>query len=176
MSITVRTRINSDGTSSLRLDIYHNGKRWIETLQNIKLITRPSTPGERQQNKEKMSLAEQIAHERAKQLDASEHDIEIDTGKKILVVDWMQSYVDKYKKKDKRNMQGALNRFKKFLQEQNIKALSFAALKEHHIIDFQDYLLARSVGEGAASYFNRFKKMLKRAKQEKIIKSILLQM
>ena len=33
------------------------------------------------------------------------------SGKKTLVTVWMQAYVDDIHKKDKRNMQGALNRF-----------------------------------------------------------------
>jgi len=170
MSVTLRTRINSNGSTSLRLDINFNGKRWIETLQNIKIITHPSTPEQRQKNKDNMALAEKIAFQRGQELDAGQHDIDLNQGKKILVVDWMQSYVNKYKKKDLRNMQGVLNRFKSFLDEQKIKALSFAQLKEHHIIDFQDYLLAHSIGEGSSSYFARFKRLLKRARQEGIIK------
>lgn len=37
MNVIVRKKKNTDGTTSLRLDIYHSGKRWYEPLQNVKL-------------------------------------------------------------------------------------------------------------------------------------------
>jgi site-specific recombinase XerD len=81
----------------------------------------------------------------------------------------MQSFIDGYEKKDKRNMQGALNRFTDFLIEKKKQGLLFSELTDVIITDFQDYLFARSVGEGGSSYFSRFKKMMKRAKLEKVI-------
>jgi hypothetical protein len=73
----------------------------------------------------------------------------------------MQSFIDKYDKKDKRNMQGALNRFKEFLIKKNLQGLTFGKLSTDLMSSFQDYLRGRSIGEGASSYFNRFKKMAK---------------
>lgn len=37
MSITLRKRKNKDGTTSLRLDIYTDGKHKIETLKHLQL-------------------------------------------------------------------------------------------------------------------------------------------
>jgi integrase/recombinase XerD len=73
----------------------------------------------------------------------------------------MQSYIDTYKKKDKRNLQGALNRFIAFLVEENKAGLTFGKLDGFIISDFQDYLGHHSIGEGGSSYFARFKKMMK---------------
>ena len=83
----------------------------------------------------------------------------------------MQAYVDNYKKKDKRNLQGALNRFKHFLEEEKKEGLTFGRLGELLISEFQDYLRQYSRGEGASSYFNRFKKMVKQAYRGKLIVS-----
>lgn len=77
------------------------------------------------------------------------------------MIEWMLSSVDHYKKKDKRNLQGTLNRFKFFLEEEKKGYLPFGRLSELLITEFQDYLQARSWGEGASSYFNRFKNMIK---------------
>lgn len=38
MSVKLRKRKNANGTVSLRLDIFHDGKRWAETLKELQLI------------------------------------------------------------------------------------------------------------------------------------------
>jgi hypothetical protein len=65
MSVTLRKSPNSDGSTSLKLDIYHSGKRWPETLKHLKLITKPKGADDRKQNKDNWELAKKIAHERA---------------------------------------------------------------------------------------------------------------
>ncbi len=105
-------------------------------------------------------MAKRIAYERQLELAANDYNTVTNTGKKTDVAVWMQSYIDRYKKKDKRNIQGALNRFKKFLIEDRKQGLTFARLNEVIIADFQDYLRQHSTGEGAGSYFSCFKKMV----------------
>jgi integrase/recombinase XerD len=86
-----------------------------------------------------------------------------DAGKKTIVVSWLQSYVDGYTKADKRNMQGVTNRFKKWLHDQGNSGMTFNQLTESMVTDFRDYLNEQSEGEGGASYFARYKKMIKTA-------------
>src|SRR5689334_12372506 len=109
MSVTLRKRSNSDGTTTLLLDIYHNGKRSYEFLKELKLV-KAANPADRQHNKDKWEQARKIEVKRAQELSASDYEMVTDTGKKTIVADWLESYVENYKKKDKRNMQGALNR------------------------------------------------------------------
>ena len=116
MSVILRKRKNNDGTTTLLLDIYHNGKRQYEFLKELKLC-KPANPVYRQANKEKLDQAKRIETKRAQELSASDYGMVTDTGKKTIVTTWMQSYIDSYKKKDKRNMQGALNRFTHFLTQ-----------------------------------------------------------
>lgn len=168
MSVTLRKRVNSDGSTSLLLDIYHNGERKYEFLKELKLC-KPANPGDRQSNKDKLDQAKRIETKRAQELSASDYSMVTDTGKKTIVTQWMQSYVDSYKKKDKRNMQGALNRFIKFLIEDKKQGLTFGRLNELIVSDFQDFLRQHSTGEGASSYFNRFKKMVKQAYRQKLL-------
>ncbi|HUQ66396.1 MAG TPA: phage integrase SAM-like domain-containing protein, partial [Flavitalea sp.] len=162
MSVKLRKRKNQDGTTSLMLDIYENGKRRYQFLKHLKL-SKGSSIADRQKNKENLELAQKIANKQAHELAAGEYNIVTEAGKKTLVTEWMQSYIDKYKKKDVRNMQGVLNRFKSFLSENKIHALSFGRIDDVIISDFQDYLREKSKGEGASSYFARFKKMMKQA-------------
>ena len=137
MSVKLRRRKNSDGTISLRLDIYNDGERRIETLKHLQLA-KPSTIVDREHNKKKLQQAEEIAIARASELQANDYSMVSDAGKKTMVVDWMQNYVDNYKKKDVRNMQGALNKFKTFLNEENKTGLTFGNLTPLLIEDFID--------------------------------------
>lgn len=169
MSIKLRKRKNSDGTTSLRLDIYHNGERRIETLKHLQL-SKPASPLDREHNKDKLRQAEQIAIARASELQANDYNLVSDAGKKTIVVDWMQNYIDQYKKKDIRNMQGVLNKFKTFLAIENKARLTFGNLTPLLIEDFMDYLDSVSEGEGARSYFSRFKKMIKQAYRKSLLR------
>jgi integrase/recombinase XerD len=168
MSVTLRKRKNSDGTTTLLLDIYHNGKRKYEFLKELRL-SKGTNPADKIKNKDNLALAQKIVAKRSHELAASDYDMVTDIGKNTLVAEWMQWFIDKYKKKDKRNLQGALNRFSNFLIQEKLQALTFGRINEVIISDFQDYLREHSKGEGASSYFNRFKKMMKQAYKNKLM-------
>ncbi len=173
MSVLIRKRKNADGSTSLRLDIYHNGQRTIETLKNLKLA-KFSNVKDREDNKKLLQQAEAIRVTRAAELEANNYSMVSDAGKKTIITIWMQSFVDGYTKKDKRNMQGALNRFADYLTEVRQPGLTFGNLTALIIEDFIDYLEANSTGEGAASYYNRFKKMVKQAYRKRLMKDNVL--
>ncbi len=168
MSVKLRKRKNSDGSTTLYLDIYHNGTRNYEFLKHLKL-SKGTSPADRQTNKDNLELAKKIAVTKAQQFAANDYNMVTDIGKRTLVVDWMQSYIDKYQKKDKRNLTGALNRFKSFLTVEGKQGVTFGSINETMVERFQDYLRQHSKGEGASSYFNRFKKMMKQAKKDKLM-------
>lgn len=173
MSVVLRKRKNADGTTSLRLDIYHNGQRTIETLKHLQLA-KPANLVDREQNKQRLQQADEIAVTRAAELEANNYSMVTDAGKKTIITVWMQSYVDSYTKKDKRNMQGALNRFTIFLKKDNKTGLTFGSLNALIIEDFIEFLEANSTGEGASSYYSRFKKMVKQAYRKKLMKDNIL--
>ncbi len=173
MSVILRKRKNANGTTSLRLDISHEGKRWPETLKQLQLV-KPTSPAAREANKYNYALAEKIAVNRAHELQINDYNIVADSGKKTMVAVWMQTYVDGYSKKDKRNMQGALNRFKTFLAEQKKSGLTFGHLSALIIESFMDFLESKSKGEGASSYYFRFKKMIKHAYRQRLMQENVL--
>ncbi len=175
MSVTLRKRKNSDGTISLRLDIYHNGKHRIETLKHLQL-EKPSSVLERENNKVRMKQAEAIKLNRATELESKNYNIISEAGKRTEVTVWMQSYIDTYTKKDKRNLQGALNRFIKFLSITKNTGITFGELNHNPLLieEFIDYLEKTSEGEGARSYYARFKKMLRYAFRKGIMKDNVL--
>jgi len=173
MSVTLRKRKNADGTTTLMLDIYFNGTRRYERLEHLKL-SKPSNLLDRETNKSRLQQAQQIAVDRAANLSANDYDMRSETGKKTIVTVWMQSFVDGYTKKDKRNMQGSLNKFSDFLIQDKKVGLTFGNINSLLIEDFIQYLESISTGEGASSYYSRFKKMIKQAYRKGLMKSNVL--
>lgn len=169
MSVKLRKRKNENGTTSLRLDIYVNGERKIETLKHLQLV-KVTTLSDRDDNKKKLKQAEQIVIARATQLQADDYNLVSDAAKKTIITAWMQNYVDNYKKKDIRMMQAARDRFANFLKEEKKEGLIFMNLTPLLIEDFMEYLDNKSFGEGAMSYYKRFKKMIKQAYRKGLLK------
>ena len=168
MSVILRKRKNANGTTTLMLVIYHDGKRSYERLNHLQLA-KPSNLLDRESNKELLQTAEAIRLARTIELENTNYDLKSEAGKKTIVTVWMQSYVDTYNKKDKRNMQGVLNRFSDFLKIEKGTGLTFGNITSLLIEDFIDYLQDKSTGEGAKSYYSRFKKMLKYAFRQRIM-------
>jgi integrase/recombinase XerD len=173
MSVTLRKRKNADGSYSLRLDIYQDGVRTIETLKHLKL-SKGNTIEERARNKENLKLAEEICHQRGVELEANNYNVETDTGKRTVILDWMESYIREYNKSDIRNIIGAKNRFQTFLERKKLTRLTFGNLKPLLIEEFIDYLESKSIGEGAKSYYGRFRKMINTAYKSRILKENIL--
>ena len=167
MSVTLRKRKNKDGTTSLLLDIYYNGNRHTEFLKELKL-TKASNPLDREKNSDNLNLAKKIAIKRAQELESNNYQVISSNKDKVDFLPYLDSYTANYKKNDLRNMQGAVNKFKLFLTDKNIKALTSKQVNETLIIGYKDYLEEKCKGEGAASYFARFKKILKQAVRDKL--------
>jgi len=167
MSVTLRKRKNSDGTTTLLLDIYHNGKRKYEFLKQCKLI-KPTNPIDRQLNKEKLELAEKIMHNRSLEIESNNYDITPKFKNRIDFIDYFENYNNTYGKKDIRVLQACLNKFKEFLKEENIKSLNSNELDENLMHNFKEYLESTLNGTSPATYFKRFKKVLAQGVRDKI--------
>ena len=173
MSVILRKRKNVNGTTTLMLVIYNGDKKSYERLSNLQLA-KPSNLSDRESNKDLLQQAEAIRLTRAVELEGNNYSMDNEAAKKTIITVWMQTYIDSYMKKDKRNMQGVLNRFNDFLKENKRVGLTFGNLTALLIEDFIDYLQSKSTGEGAKSYYNRFKKMLKTAFRKKFMKDNIL--
>lgn len=162
MSVKLRTKKNATGTVSQYLDIYHpDGKREYLFFRDLIL------DGKNDKQKKLEAKARAVAKEH--ELNSNDYRTHSTLGRKVIVSVWMQTFIDRYKKKDKRNLQGALNRFNSFLLDNKLTGLTFGRITETMIEEYRDYLKETSEGEGAASYFARFKKMMKQAKKDKLI-------
>jgi site-specific recombinase XerD len=177
--------ILNDGRVSLYLDYYlgylknvdeHTGKPKIrhyrkkETL-NLYLIQPARTQEEREKNRETLMLAESIRWEREQELKKDIHGYRLKV-KSMNFLDYFQSYIDKYTKKDIRVIQQSLNRFKDFLTEKYPlfkTSIKPEQLDKDMMLSFVEYLQGGSVGEGAYSIFQRFKKVIKYAVEHDVL-------
>lgn len=173
MSVTVRKRKNLDGTTTLRLDIYHNGQRYFETLKNLKL-DKPTNPIAREMNKDLLRQAEAIRTARAAELDAGNYGLVSDKGKRTLVTAWLNDYVTHYSKKDKRVMSAAITEFNQFLKDQRKGNITFSALTSNIMETFVDFLNDKHEGEGASTYYRRLKKAIRQAYKNRLMRENIL--
>lgn len=178
----------SDGNYSLYLD-YYLGRANIKDPKTgeikskvqrkreflkLTIYANPRTPIERQSNKETLELAKRIRAEREQELKDRTVGYRLKKDRSINFLDYFQSYIDNYTKKDIRMLQIALQRFKDFLTdtaEFNKFALSIKPeqITKDMMIIFTEYLQSRSVGEGAKSIYQRFKKVINYAIEHDIM-------
>jgi site-specific recombinase XerD len=181
-------KILSDGRESLFLDYYFGYKmvydeakdkniakkdRKRETLK-LYLWQAPRTPIERQQNKEILELAKKIRFERGQQLLESVEGYRLKKDREINFLEYFQAYNESYTKTDIRMMQIALQRFKDFLSETPEYSKFTLSIKPEQLnkdmmIAFTEYLQSRSIGEGAKSIYQRFKKVINYAIEHDVI-------
>jgi site-specific recombinase XerD len=131
---------------------------------SLYVMVAPRTSIQRQQVKETIELARKIRFEREQQFLENREGYRLKKDKGINFLDYYQSYISSYTKKDIRMIQIAYNRFKDFLAEYHPLMQDFIkpdAITHEMMIKFAEYLQTRSVGEGAKSILQRFKKVVR---------------
>ncbi len=181
-------KVLSDGRESLYLDFYlgyemavsKTGKEYKRV--NIKreflklyLWQAPRTQEERQRNKETLELAKKIRFERGQQLLDTAKGYRLKKSDDLNFLDWMRAYYEDYTKADKRQIKQAYTRFMGFLMETEeyakySKRMKPQQLTKEMVEDFTEYLKHKFKGEGPHSLFARFKKMLKAATEQEVLR------
>ncbi|MES2023914.1 MAG: site-specific integrase, partial [Patescibacteria group bacterium] len=136
-------------------------------LKELKLL-KPRSAIDRNENRERMKVAEQIKNKRELQLQSDEYQVTPDFKKNIDFVRFFQNYLNSYTKKDKRVMSGCFNKLKEFMKEESLISLTTKQVNEALVSDFKEYLEQTLNGETPANYFKKFKKVLKYGVREKI--------
>lgn len=177
-------KLLTDGRESLFLDFYFGftmvysesqdkmvpkKQKRREKIKNLYLWHNPRTPQQRQENKDTLKLAEKIRRDRANDmLEPEQRDALQAKRVEVNFLDYMQDYIDSYSKADVRVLQMALNRFKNFLRD-TPEYSTFAGFIKPNQIDsemieaFTEYLQHTSTGEGAKTIYQRFKKVIRYA-------------
>lgn len=173
-------KILSDGRESLFLDYYFGYTMAYDEAKDkmvakkdrkreylkLYLWQAPRTPIERKTNKDTLELAKEIRFERSQQLKNDKEGYRLKKRQQVNFIDYFSAYIESYTKKDIRMIQIALQRFKDFLRdtpeytkfESNINP---SQISSEMVEDFCEYLQSRSIGEGARSIYQRFKKVYK---------------
>jgi len=162
MGVKLREKTMKDGSSSLYLDIYHEGKRKYDFL-NIHLSNKRKFSKE---DKEKRELAEKLRIKK---------DNELLVQEKVLfetrnTEDNLYTYLKKFRKeenKKNRVWDGLLKKTQGFAKNKN--NLSFSIVTEDWIIDFQKYLLKQVSNNTALFYINTLNEFLEYAYRNKVI-------
>lgn len=174
MGIQVRTRTKSNGNSSIYLDIAFKNERKTIFLKALEILPE-TTQYNKAHNKKVLQVVESQKADYLLQLQKNNYDFSIfNTPKSEIITDWMEDYIAEYTKKDLRNIKGVYNKFKLFLKANNCEKLTFSNLTPHFIEKFMSHLEDISTGEGASSYYKRFKKMIFSAYKDRVLKENIL--
>ena len=174
-------KLLSDGRESLFLEfyfgyemVYNNAKDRMEPKkqrrrESLKLFLwhKPRTPLQREENKNTLSLAKKIRHDKGQELLDQEKGYKLQTKKAAVnFLEYFQEYIDDYTKKDVRVIEMALRRFKEFLHDSPDysrfeRKIRPEQLTSEMMMAFVEYLQGKCKGEGAKSIYQRFKKVYK---------------
>lgn len=152
-----------------KFSVKHNRRK--ENL-NLYLLDKPRTPIERQTNKEILELALKIRGEREQEFKENTLGYRLKKERNINFLNYFQSYIDNYTKKDIRMLEGVLKRFKNFLSEnyvEYVQVIKPEQLTKDMMAEFVEYLQSKSVGEGAKGYYQRFKKVINYAIDKEVM-------
>lgn len=181
-------RVLEDGRERLYLEYYNGynkvydsvkGKEVVRVERHKELLSlylwqAPRTPIERQQNKEALEMAKKIRFERGQEMVENAEGYRLRKDRNINFLDYFQTYIDNYTKKDFRMVSLALKRFKNFLHDtpeynKFEKRIKPEQINRDMVEAYTEYLQSRSKGEGAKSLYARFKKVVKYAVEHDVM-------
>lgn len=175
MSISISERKLENDRSRLVLKFYHEGKRWVESL-DLYLSDKPKTKAEKEANKTTKQLAEAIRGKRLVEQQNGKYGF-ADTHKmQASFLDYFKQLTEKRKRSQGNygNWQSTYQILLKFTQG---KDLTFEEVTPELLEKLKKYLLEAKITKSntclsrnsALSYFNKVKAALNHAFDDKII-------
>ncbi|MFA6923103.1 MAG: site-specific integrase [Bacteroidales bacterium] len=166
----VKLRFNEKkNVKSFFLDINNNNNRIKEYL-GLHLI-KATTQAERERNKEVKQLAESIRAKRELEIQASGYEYTPAFKRKTDFISYYEKFLEKYTNQDIRIVKYSFEHLKKFVALKGFKSGVMAKdITEELCQQFKSYLTENLNGETPCNYFTKFKKVLKQATKDKIIK------
>lgn len=155
-----------------KFKVKHARKR--ENL-NLYIWVHPRSAQERLQNKNTLALAEKIRFEREQEFLMHREGYRLKKDKSVNFLDYFQKYLDNYTKADVASMKTALTKFKRFLEATPkydifTRFIRADQITKSMMTDFAEYLQSHGRGEGPAATFHRFKKVLRVAMEDELIR------
>lgn len=164
MSVTLRLKKNTGKKESIiYFDIYNPPSPRYRQFPGLKIVANPTNEIDKQSNKEILFIAKSMRNEIEKELLAGKFQFSKKKKERINLITYFISYIEKYQLKDKRNIIGVKNRLIDFIGN---KIIFVDQVDERFVFDFSEFLNSKSKGEGALSYYRRFKKVIKALMRE----------
>ena len=139
---------------------------------SLHLIANPRTPVERQQNKETLALAKKIQFERSQELLEDKEGYRLKKKDAVNLLDYFEQFAQTANVADRLVLVGALNNFKNFLGNkypQYANWIEAKNLTKEMMQKFVEYLIENHKGQGAETYYKRFKRMINYAVEHEVI-------
>lgn len=139
---------------------------------SLHLIANPRTPVERQQNKETLALAKKIQFERSQELLEDKEGYRLKKKDAVNLLDYFAEFAKTANVADRLVLVGALNNFKDFLGKkypQYANWIEAKNLTKEMMQKFVEYLIENHKGQGAETYYKRFKRMINYAVEHEVI-------
>lgn len=165
MSVKLRERKLAKGAIKYYLDIYHNQERSYEFL-DVKILSSDS----KQVRDEKKKIANLIRSNRELELITEDTNYIPKHLKNTKYNDFADSFIKNYKKKDIRMIRATDKRFREYINNEKFKLSDFNPAIIRGYIDYLNDESGLS-GYSPHNYFTRFKKMIKGALDQNLIKS-----
>lgn len=160
MSVKLREKKLSKGIT-FYLDIYHEGKRYYETLFKV-------LPND--DKKAKIELAKKIRSRRELELYNDEFNFKSSPSKKITIYTFLDDYLSTYCKRDINTMRACILYFKMFHEDFPIHKFTSLTLENYY-----SYLEKSSLkGDTPRSYYRRFRKALNNAVRLKYLDNTVM--
>lgn len=167
MSVIIRYRKNAVKKESvIYFDIYNPPCPRYRQFPGLKILLNPANELDKQSNKEILFNAKSMRNEIEKELLAGKFQFSKRKKERINLINYFTNYIEKYQLKDKRNIIGVKNRLIEFIGNKNVYV---DQVDESFVFDFSAFLNSKSKGEGALSYYRRFKKVIKALMRESYI-------
>lgn len=182
--IRLRRRKLANGTTSLYLDIYLNGKR---TYEFLKMYLVPElTRKDKEKNRDTLRLAEAVRAKRIVELRNGEYGFKKQDGAEVLFFDYYSALVEKRRGVESKGNWGNWKCCLKHLQRyERRKKITFADITPEWVQGFRDYLEKEAYAYGCdyrkraelhplsqnsrQSYFNKLRACLRQAIEDGII-------
>ena len=164
MSVQVRWKSLSNGRKSAYLDIYHDGQRQYEFL---KIYLNKSDPDRR----EKKQLVESIRAKRELDLQNEEHGFIPKHRRNVDFLKYYEEYLRNYKGRDNRLVRYSLEKFRLLVKKDHLPAKDVTPKLCQQYADFLKHPDSGLQGETPYNYWTKFKKVLKHAVKDGILRS-----
>lgn len=179
-------KILSNGTESLFLDFYYGASKVYDPNKDKMVVKKtrkreylklylwraPRNPQERSDNKQTLELAKKIRDEKEQETKEIMEGYRIRVDDKNLLAYW-DSFIEETVVADKRLLKASLRNFREFLKEEYpmfADRIEAKQLRPEMMQKFADYLVDNHRGQGAETYYRRFRRLINKAVKAGVIK------